>query len=411
MKRQNRIWIMVTAILLSLVVLTGCSVLQSRSSHTQNKVQNEITNKVVQYENITIADLENCILNTSKMLENSVIGITLKANYKTMINGHMITSEDTESIGSGVIYKRETNYNLEGKVNNYTYYVVTNRHVITGSNQGYTYKTYAYLGNEDVEIEAEVVGYDTKVDIALVKFQHTTLIQPVEFADSDTIQKGQFAIAIGNPDGYEYYGSVTFGIISGELRYISEDTDGDKVNDFNAAYIQHDVTINPGNSGGGLFTIDGKLIGINTLKIVDDKIDNMGFAIPANIVKSLLENYLEQGKTIVRPRLGIVGIEVRNLSNAIIAQNQLKEIPTTIYGSIKPYGIYVTEVTENGTMSQTSLQKDDIILAFEDEPLTQMTILTGKLNALTDYVVGSKVEITYYSRRLNKIVMETVKLR
>ena len=137
----------------------------------------------------------------------------------------------------------------------------------------------------------------------------------------------------------------------------------------------------------------------------------MGFAIPANIVKSLLENYLEQGKTIVRPRLGIVGIEVRNLSNAIIAQNQLKEIPTTIYGSVKPYGIYVTDVTENGTMSQTSLQKDDIILAFEDEPLTQMTILTGKLNALTDYVVGSKVEIAYYSRRLNKIVTETVTLR
>ncbi len=389
--------------------LSSCTEFQS-SQKEQNKIENQITNTVVNYENITIDDLENCIINTTNMLENSVIGITLKANYSTIIFGRPVQSEDTESIGSGVIYKRIENKNADGVITSYTYYAVTNRHVITGSNSNYTYKVYAYLGYEDIEIEAKIIGYDSKVDMAVIAFDHTTLIQPVEFADSDEVEKGQLVIAIGNPDGYDYYGSVTFGVVSGELRYISDDTDGDNINDFNATYIQHDASINPGNSGGGLFTIDGKLIGINTLKIISDDVDNMGFAIPSNVIKSLIENYIEKGVDIERPTLGITGSNVRELTNAQIVSSGLLEIPD-IYGSDRAYGIYVVSVTSDGSLSESGVKKDDIILTFDGEKLTNMNVLSSKLNTLTEYFIGSEVEITYYSRSQNKVVTETIVLK
>lgn len=375
-----------------------------------NEVTNKITNEVVNYENVTIDDLESCITHTAKMLENSVVGVTLMAEHTVFVNGRTVVSEDTESIGSGVIYKRVENKNASGQLVDYTYYVVTNRHVITGSSTANTYKIYVYLGYEYQEIECEIVGQDEKVDIAVIKFDHTTLIQPVEFGNSDEVQKGQFAIAIGNPDGYDYYGSVTFGIISGELRYLNDDTDDDGVNDFCSMFIQHDVAINPGNSGGGLFTIDGKLIGINTLKIVDDTIDNMGFAIPINEVKNLIENYIEPGIQIERPRLGITGMEVSDMSNAVIAQNNLKELPD-IYEGIRKYGIYVVSVTANSTIAQTGIVADDIILEFDGIKINNMSELTAKLNSATTYKVGTKVSITYYSRKLGKIVTEDVILK
>lgn len=344
------------------------------------------------------------------MVEDAVIGISLKATYTTIIGGRQITSEETESTGSGVIYKRIENYNENNELKSYTYYVITNRHVITGSNSNYTYNAYAYLGNEEIEIKANILGKDEKVDMAVITFEHTTLIQPVEFADSDEVKKGQFVIAIGNPEGYDYYGSVTLGVVSGELRYISDDLDGDGTNDFNATYIQHDATINPGNSGGGLFTLDGKLIGINTLKIVSSNVDNMGFAIPSNIVKSLAENYIEKGIEIVRPQLGITSTEVKNLTNAVIASNNLKEIPD-IYGSTVKYGLYIISISSNSTISESNMKVDDILLEFDGEKLTNMNILSSKLNSLTEYFVGSKVEIKYYSRTQNKIVTEEVTLK
>lgn len=411
MVKRNFKMCFVALIISAVVFLTSCTGINFTTSKKETiDVENKITNTVVNYENITIADLENCIVNTTKMVENAVIGVTLKANYNTTIMGKPISSEDTESIGSGVIYKRVENKDNDSNITGYTYYAVTNRHVITGNNVNYEYKIYAYLGYENLEIEAEIVGYDTKVDMAVIKFEHSTLIQPVEFANSDEVEKGQFVIAIGNPDGYDYYGSATLGIVSGELRYISDDTDGDNVNDFNATYIQHDASINPGNSGGGLFTIDGKLIGINTLKIVDDEIDNMGFAIPSNIIQSLIENYIEKEIEITRPRLGITGSNVRELTNAVIAANGLLEIPD-IYGITKPYGLYVVSITPGGSLSESGVQKDDIILTFDGEKLTNMNILSAKLNSLTEYFIGSEVQISYYSRSQNKIITETIILK
>ena len=133
----------------------------------------------------------------------------------------------------------------------------------------------AVLASDDKEIKATLLGYDEKVDIAAFTFEFSKYIQPVEMADSKTLRKGSLVFAMGNPYGYEYYGSATMGIISNTERFVSTDTDGDEVTDFYCEYIQHDASINSGNSGGGLFTLDGKLIGINTMKLINGTIENI----------------------------------------------------------------------------------------------------------------------------------------
>ncbi|MGI6770523.1 MAG: S1C family serine protease [Bacilli bacterium] len=372
-------------------MLSSCELLNER------QIKNNIINTVVEYQTMSIEDFQSAIEVAIDRVEDAVIGVTLKKG------------SDRVSIGSGVIYKREE-IKIINEVVNYKYYVITNRHVIKGDNPSETYNVSVYLGDEDKELPATVVGMDNKVDIALITFVHSRLINPVEFAGDEEIKKGSFAIAIGNPDGYDYYGSVTFGVVSSPLRYMNDDTDGDDVNDFSAEYLQHDVAINPGNSGGGLFNIYGQLIGINTLKLVNTDIDNMGFAIPHRVVKIIVTEYLEKGKTIVRPRLGVLGIEVRSLTEAVIESEQLKEIPD-IYGDEQQYGIYVSGITENSSIDGSGIEIHDIILEVDDIKITRTNIITAKLNSLVDYQVGDEVTIKYYNRSTNSIKTTKVTLK
>jgi len=392
----------ITTILLLLTVFlfSGCELFGERF------VTNEITNKVINVEELNIQDFEDLVVNIVEMVSPAVIGVT---NYGSLI----LNSTTPTGVGSGVIYKREAKLinpelgEVDGNISNYTYYVITNKHVIEDQkNPTVRQKLKIYLGEEDLYVNATELGKDTKVDLAVLTFDHSTLIQPVAFGDSNMVRKGSFAVAIGNPDGYNFYGSATFGIISHPKRYMSDDTDGDGVNDFDAEYVQHDVAINPGNSGGGLFNLRGELIGINTLKLVSTDIDNMGFAIPINVVKKLIFDYLELGTVPTRPRLGITVVAVRNLTDQAIAQYQIQTIPEEI-----DYGLYVISIAENTTMASSPIQPHDIILKFDGKNLMSTSDVTVELNKLTTYMIGSSVEITYYSRNLGIITTTTVTLK
>lgn len=148
MKKIRKIILFVA--LAVVLTLTSCYLKPSNSGNNnqnnQTNVINEITNKTIEYKNISVEDLQTAVTETAENLKNAVIGISLKATHTSQIGGSLITSEDTESIGSGVIYKREEVLNSENKLIGYNYYVVTNRHVITGSSSSYQYKAYAYLG-------------------------------------------------------------------------------------------------------------------------------------------------------------------------------------------------------------------------------------------------------------------------
>ena len=388
--------------LLLLFTITSCQIKQN----IKNNIENEITNRVVNYEEITIKDLENAVETAYQRVENAVIGVCLK-KVNTLDSG--VTSEDGLDIGSGVIYKAEEVIEND-KLVNYKYYAMTNRHVVidTKNELSGTTKVYVTLGEDGPEVEAKILGYDEKVDLALITFYHYTKIQPVEFADNNNLKKGSFVIAVGHPEGYTFYNSVTFGIVSGNARYISSDTDGDGVNDFVGKYIQHDAAINPGNSGGGLFTLEGKLVGMNTMKYSSVKVENMGFAITSNEIKYLLENYLEKEINIERPRLGLTGIQVKGLTPTMIQNLGIKSIPDIYTDTETKYGIYVTEISKGSSSDNSGISSDDIILEFNGNRIKTMTDLSIMLS---EQIVGNKIEITYYSRKNNKILTTTITLK
>lgn len=388
--------------LLLLFTITSCQIKQN----IKNNIENEITNRVVNYEEITIKDLENAVETAYQRVENAVIGVCLK-KVNTLDSG--VTSEDGLDIGSGVIYKAEEVIEND-KLVNYKYYAMTNRHVVinTENELSGTTKVYVTLGEDGPEVEAKILGYDEKVDLALITFYHYTKIQPVEFADSNNLKKGSFVIAVGHPEGYTFYNSVTFGVVSGNARYISSDTDGDGVNDFVGKYIQHDAAINPGNSGGGLFTLEGKLVGMNTMKYSSVKVENMGFAITSNEIKYLLENYLEKEINIERPRLGLTGIQVKGLTPTMIQNLGIKSIPDIYTDTETKYGIYVTEISKGSSSDNSGISSDDIILEFNGNRIKTMTDLSIMLS---EQIVGNKIEITYYSRKNNKILTTTITLK
>ena len=163
------------------------------------------------------------------------------------------------SSGSGVIYKREE-LKKGDVITGYKYYVITNRHlVIDEYNNNKECIMYIYFGEDGTEIKAEILGYDDKVDIALITFESHEYIQPIEWGDSTKIEKGDFVIAIGTPVELVYHETATLGIISYTLRYLPTDIDNDDVTDFYESFIQHDAAINPGNSGGPLLNVNGEM--------------------------------------------------------------------------------------------------------------------------------------------------------
>lgn len=351
-------------------------------------------------------DLEQIVTSVVAMVEDSVIGVS---NFGPILENSGVQV----SLGSGVLYKRIANLTnpslgeVPGNIESYTYYAFTNKHVIeTESSPEDINRIKVYIDKEKLYIDAELMGKDAKVDLAVIRFTHTTYYNVAALGNSEEVVKGSFAIAIGNPSGYNYYGSVTFGVISHPKRFVPEDYDSDGVIDFNAQYVQHDVAINPGNSGGGLFNLKGELIGINTMKFVDAKIDNMGFAVPIDIIKLLAFSYLEEGIAPPRARLGITIIAVMALTPALIEERELIAPPAHIDS-----GVYIVDIAEDTTISDTIISKHDILLAFDGVNIYSSTELAGLLSDVVKYGIGSNVEITFYNRSEDRIETILVTLK
>lgn len=407
MKKNKNIYVILgVAIIATLIVVSFIVYALSfnyKPKKIENIVVNEITNKVVHYEDLTINDVDKALTEAIKKVENQVVGVTVRA----IIESEYGDVETNVGFASGIIYKREE-IKEHGVLTNYKYYCLTNAHVVNPTSYNVPYvvkefKYYAYFGYVDVEVKAEVLGFDAKSDIGVITFNYSTLIDPIKVMDSSEIQKGQLVFAVGNPYSYDYFGSATFGMVSSPLRYVSTDTDNDGISDFYAEYIQHDVAINEGNSGGGLFNLKGELIGINSMKIVTSTVENMSFSIPTNTAFNIIDNYIEKNVPIVRARLNVLGLEIRALTEAQIKANpEIEEIPD-IYNDQKPYGIYITRIDE-GTVSKSPISVNDIILAVNDVEITRTYILTAKLNSLSDgFMVGDTLKIKYYDHITKEI--------
>ena len=269
--------------------------------------------------------------------------------------------EGTQS-GSGVIYKQVGD----------TYYVVTNYHVIEDSTSlQVVYERYGVLNFDISDEYIELIGSDPTTDLAVFTFESTETFAVIPLADSYEIAVGEFVFAIGNPLGFEYYGTVTMGIVSGLTRFVVGDG-------FNTTLLQHDAAISPGNSGGALLNINGELIGINNMKLVDDYVTGIGFAIPSNTVRRITMD-LEDDGIVTRPYLGIV-------SNPSI----------NVCGT--EYGACVIEVYTGGAAEAAGIIDFDTIIGYKVSSYDEFRVIYNfddLREAILNSRIGEEVQLRY----------------
>lgn len=286
------------------------------------------------------------------------------------------------STGTAVIYKRNA-VSVDGSISSditddtiyYQYYAITAKSVVNDA-------SFITIYYNNSEINAEVIAVDSKVDIGVIRFTSKDYFSVATFGDSDALKTGEFVVALGNSYGSEYPNSASFGIVSYDSRYVATDTDNDSVNDWDALYIQHDAAVGEGSSGGALVNMKGEVIGINSLMISDEKIDNMAFAIPINLVMELVE-LLEQGIVPTRPLLLISVVSVKD----ILKNDYLLEYYPLPEG-VKS-GFYVAEVTEGGVGSAAGMHVGDIIIEFDGQKISYTYELRMMLN---EVIIGSNEE-------------------
>ncbi|MEN6461706.1 MAG: trypsin-like peptidase domain-containing protein [Syntrophomonas sp.] len=261
--------------------------------------------------------LTNSVSDVAKRVSPSIVGITNLSH-----SGDMFNQRDTEVTGSGVIIDK-------------TGYIVTNNHVVKGAER--LIVTLA----DGQELKGTIKGTDQRTDLAVIKIEPKTTISPAQFGNSDKLVVGEDVIAIGNPLGLRFARSVTAGVISGLNRLITTEEG------FVFRLIQTDAAINPGNSGGALVNLNGKVIGINTIKISVAGFEGMGFSIPSNQVQTVVDNIIKHGK-VLRPLMGI-----RILGE--VSQNEAR-----YYNFPVKYGV-VVEPQAGGPADRAGLKKYDII--------------------------------------------------
>lgn len=272
-----------------------------------------------------IEEVSNCVVGISKLQEN----------------GNSIFLNDSVTklgLGTGVIVSEDG-------------YILTNQHVA-----GAKYSTCYVTLENGKEYKANVVWADEDLDLAIIKISVKGL-QYVSLGDSDSVRTGETAYAIGNPIGFEFQKTVTAGIISGVNRTIKLEEE-DKVS-YMEDLIQTDATINPGNSGGPLITPQGDVIGINTVKITSA--EGIGFAVPINIVKPIIESYKTNGN-FEEAYIGIFSYD--------------KEVIPYLESNVNfDSGIYVVDVNTNGPAYKAGIKQNDIIVKIDGKELNKMSEL------------------------------------
>lgn len=291
-------------------------------------------------------------------------------------------SQKEAGTGSGVIYK------IEGD----KAFVVTNHHVVEGA------KELEVTLSDGTKSTAKLRGSDVWTDLAVLEIDAKNIKTIVEFGDSDNIQVGEPAIAIGNPLGATFSGSVTQGIISGLDRTIPIDINSDGIEDWQAEVIQTDAAINPGNSGGALVNIDGQLIGINSMKIAESAVEGIGLAIPINYAIPIIED-LEKHGEVKRPYMGV---ELQSVSEvAKYYQEEALKLPKDIN-----YGVALRQIVPNSPADIAGLKELDVIVEMDGEKIENVIDLRKHL--YNKKKIGDQMKIKYY--RDGKLQETTMKL-
>lgn len=319
----------------------------------------------IETRNISL-NVETEVTQAVDVAADAVVGITnLQAS-----NFWEETTAQEAGTGSGVIYKKEGD----------KAYIVTNNHVVEGATE-----LEVTLANGE-KISAELIGSDIWTDLAVVEVSSEKITKVASFGDSDALKAGEPVIAIGNPLGLTFSGSVTQGIVSGLQRTIPVDINEDGVADWQSEVIQTDAAINPGNSGGALVNIEGQLIGINSMKIAESSVEGIGLAIPINSAIPIIED-LEQYGEVQRPYMGVELESVSDIPGYY--QEEALKLPENI-----TTGVAIKSVASNSPAAQAGLKELDVIVELDGKEITDLIELRKHL--YTEKQIGDTLSVKYY---------------
>ena len=292
---------------------------------------------------ITLADTSDSLtspggkeLNVTQIAEKvgpAVVGILSKQSVNTWFG---VTEQ--QGSGSGIIISHDG-------------YIITNSHVIEGAT---SFKVVLSSGDE---YDAVVVGQDVKTDLAVIKINETGL-PTAELGKSSELKVGELAVAIGNPHGLEFQGSVTAGVISALNRTMN-------VEGRQYTLVQTDAAINPGNSGGPLVNKYGQVIGINTVKLSYSDTEGMGFAIPIDVAAPIVDELINKGYVTGRPQ---IGISTRDITESMASYYKM------------PIGVYILEISPGSGAEAAGLMIGDIVVTADDKTVAT----TDELNDIKD---------------------------
>lgn len=286
------------------------------------------------------------VVRAAQTVGPAVVGITNKTVARDWFNRKVVVDRGT---GSGVIFDAKG-------------YIVTNNHVIEGAQE------IIVSLSDGRTLDGKVIGADPATDLAVVKVDADNL--PIaHFGNSDEIMVGEPAIAIGNPLGLEFQGSVTSGVISALNRTM-------EIGERRFKLIQTDAAINPGNSGGALVNADGFVIGINSAKIAVQGVEGMGFSIPINSVRPIIQEIIDSGH-VIRPYLGVGAFDKTTAAKQGYQLNIAR-------------GVYVAQVSQGGPAARAGIKKGDIIFKIGD---TEINSVLDLRTAIANYEVGKTVAV------------------
>ena len=339
-------------------VFQGVNMNQSNSDNGSTVVDNQASNLNTQL--VSLKGYSDTSTGVAAKILPSIVGIEIEYN----VNSFFGTSKSTAT-GSGIIISEDG-------------YILTNNHVVSASSSSSYYEVSdagsakVTLYNDDTVYDAKIIGKDDETDLAVIKIDKTGLT-PAEFADSDSVMIGEFAMAVGCPLGLST--TVTTGIVSAVNREITTD-EGEKY-----TVIQTDAAINAGNSGGALVNSQGKVIGVNTLKLSGEGVEGIGFAIPINSTLDVTSQLIDHNK-VLRPYMGIECITV---TDEHIAKY-----------SFLVKGVYVNDVETFSAAQKAGLKPGDVITEIDGKTITTKEELTEIKNT---HKIGDKIKLKIYRNK------------
>lgn len=368
-KRSSYVWTaLISAIIGGLIVLgfapalmQGGAVPNATPQNPEQATENANQTTVGKNETVNVEVTDN-VVDAVEKVRPAVVGVVnLSKNINPWTRDEKTVQQGT---GTGVIFEK-----TNGKAR-----LVTNHHVVAGAEQ---LEVVTHDGNH---ISAKLLGSDEITDLAVLEIDAAKAEGVAEFGNSDKLKVGEPAIAIGNPLGMEFSQSVTTGVISAKDRSI-------QVSRNNTIHVlQTDAAINPGNSGGPLVNIAGQVIGINSLKIAQQGVEGLGFAIPINDAKPIIKDLIERGK-VIRPYMGVSPIDL-NIVSMRDRQLVLK-LPENV-----EEGVVVYSIQHDGPAYSGGLRQNDVIVALDDKKIEKPADLQSYL--FNEKEIGETMSVTFY---------------